>query len=423
MYFKSRTDIDIAGRPEAPMIGPAGSITVDPDFGNRIVRASDETTLMVGGKPSPFVTAGIGGSADVNTWNTDSTLLYLQDNGSQGAIFSFDPKTLAVARIYPSWRVPGVILFSRLDPNVAFLFSGTECLRYDFSDRDLPTPPPPVLVCDFAQILPAASTWKSVGGVESADRVFTCGFSTSGAQGTGVYACVFTIGKGFRMLNTQTGVVSGDYGPLGTITLPDRFTLHNVKASKDGGWMVMTITTVFSGTSKAPFFWNVDTLTVNALGSVARGGHWTAGYDEFLNNDSCPYIEFWRHVRRNLSPPSAIDQPWGLASPFPTPQAMVGLDDHLSFNGPRDSMVVSISACRGKEIAEAWWDEVLGFELNGSGKVYRFCHTFTSGVSGNFYKDNAIGMVDQQNRFVAWCSDWMQTLADGRGDTFIVELK
>lgn len=425
MYFKSRTDLDIVQTPPAPKMGPAGSIVVDPDFGNEIVRASDENSISLGSKPSAFVTAGIGGSADVNTWNTDSTLLYLQDSGSQGAIFSFDPKTLAVERIFPGWRVPGPLVFSRLDPDIAFNFSGTQYLRYDLSQRGDSTPPPPVVMCDFAAVLPGEPTWRSLGGVEAADTVFTAAFSLEGNQGTGFHACAFVMGKGYRVYHTGNGVIEGDFGPCGVIAIPDRFTIHNVKSSKDGESLAIAKTTVLAGDGKGPFFWSIDSLDVSPMSKIAPGGHWTLGYGDFFNQDSNSKagIPYWSHVRRKLT---ALDSPWRLSNP--TPEDMVKLDDHVSYNGPKNSLLVSVSTSAPRNDASApypaaWWNEVLGFDLDGSGRVYRFCHHFSNVEGGNFYSDNAISVGDQMNRFVAFTSNWKSSLLNGRGDTFIVRLR
>jgi hypothetical protein len=426
MYLKSRTDLDIAQLPSPlPVMGPAGSSIVDPDFGNPIMRATDETTILLSGKPSGFITPGLGGSADVNVWNTDSTMLYLQDSGGGGAIFSFDPQTMAVGRLFPSWRPGGPILFSRIDPNICFELRGTQFVRHDLSDRALAVPPEPVPVCDFASGLPAATKWDCMGGVEVNDTVFTAGFSTTGGQNTGVWACSYTVGKGYRFYDTKAGTITGDYGPTGTAIIADRFTVHNCKASKDGAWLV--IATGENTQDHGPFFWKIDTTEVRWVGKIAWGGHWTAGYGEFFNMDSNGNlgIPYYAHCRRRLDYPEGVTR---LANPSPSPpNAMVGCGDHLSINGPNNSMIVATTANTGNKeqgpFPAPWYNEVLGYDLDGSGRVYRFCHNFTNPKNGNFYSSNAIGVVDQLNRFVAFCSNWMDTLANKRGDTFIVRLR
>jgi hypothetical protein len=427
MNLLSRTDLDIAPVGIIPTMGPAGSIVVDPVFGNKIVRMTDENTLQLGGaKPSQFCAAGIGGSADVNVWNTDSTMLYVEDSGGAGGILGFDPTTLAVTRLFPKWR-PNALVFSKVWADVAFVFSGTRWSQYDLSNRTLDEPPPPTVVCDFSAQLPAAATWKTVGGVEDSDTIFSAAFSTDGQQGTGVYVCVFTVGKGYRTWNTQTGAVTGTWGTFGQVTCPDRVFIHNVKSNKaPGQWMCVATTTRPEG-GPPLYFWNHDTLRVENLGDVAWGGHWCGGYGRFFNNDSSPTIPFGAHVQRLFA---SLADATRLANPSPDPATQVGLDDHPSFNGPPSSMMATTTTSMGKSPATgAWWDEVLGFDLSGNGKVYRFCHTFTSGKSqadklpAGFYADNAIGSVDQRNKFIAFTSDWNQSLLNKRADVFVVQVR
>lgn len=417
--FGARTDLNVVQRPATPVMGAAGSIITDPDFGCKIVRATDENTSS-----GRLMVAGVGGSADVCTWNSDSTILFVQDLNGQGATLGFNPSTLAVSRIFPSWS-PSAVIFSKVSPDTAFLFNpnGT-VVQYDLSNRALSTPPVVGTVCDFSTVIPggsAAITWSDTGGVEASDTVFMAAFSTAGGQGTGIYACIYTVGSGFRVLNTQTGAVTG-VGVTGTITLADRFTIHNVKSSKDGGWLVLARTRHTAGTNNAPYMWEIATLNMVSIGTVAWSGHWTAGSLEILNNDSAPSIPLWSHVRRAFSDTA---HPTRIANPSITPGNIGGpLGDHLSYNGPANSVMISASSTFGRAVyGTAWQDEVLGFALDGSGLVYRFCHTFCSGTSGNFYSDNCIFVGDQINQFVAFTSDWMGTLSGARvADVFIVQL-
>lgn len=426
MFLSSRTDLSIAPVGIVPAMGPAGSMVVDPEFANKIVRMTDENTLQIGGAPSQFCAAGIGGSADVNVWNTDSTMLYVEDSGGLGGILGFNPATLAVTRLFPGWR-PGALVFSKVDPNVAFVFSGTTYSQYDLSDRTLATPPAPTVVCDFAAQLPEPSTWKTLGGVEGGDGIFSAAFSVDGLQGTGVYICVYTVGKGYRTWNTQTGAVTGTWGPFGQVTCADRFLVHNIKANKNPGQWICVACTAKPAEGGPVYFWNHDTLKVENIGSVAWGGHWCGGYAKFFNNDSSPTIPYGAHVQRTFT---ALAGATRLANPSPVPETQTGLDDHPSFNGPPSSMLATTTTSMGKSPATGpWWNEVLGFDLSGNGKVYRFCHTYSSGKAeaagapGGFYGDNAIGSVDQRNKFIAFTSDWNQSLLNGRCDVFVVQVR
>jgi hypothetical protein len=82
-----------------------------------------------------------------------------------------------------------------------------------------------------------------------------------------------------------------------------------------------------------------------------------------------------------------------------------------------------------------WYDEILGVAADGSGKVWRFAHSFITGRSQSFATKYGIGSVSQDGRFFLFSSDWMGTLGsqsqaaacsvakDCRGDVFVVELQ
>ena len=422
MTYISRTDLNIVQIPTTiPTMGPVGSIVTDPDFKSRIVRATDAST-----NPSLVknYSAGIGGSADANIWNTDSTMLSVADDGGFSVLLGFTPATLAIKRIFPNSRVVGGCLFSKINPNVMFNMQGTKIVQYDLSNRTLAALPAPVTVCDFASQLTGKIEWADFGGVENQDTVMSATFSISGGQGTGVYACVWTATKGYRTWNTETGQVTGDWGPLGQVApCTDKFQIHNAKLNK--GTAEYLIVASSAGTSTPNYFWRHDSLTVNNIGHVAPGGHWAGGYGHFYNNDSAPNIPFWSHTQRCLCD---LNDATKIATPAPTASLMVGLGDHVSINGPSESLLVSFTSLVLpvgsviKSFPAAWYNEVIGFDLSGTGKVYRFCHTFCKSNTGNFYADNAIGAVDQQNKFAAFTSDWMGTI-NRISDVFIVELK
>ena len=121
--------------------------------------------------------------------------------------------------------------------------------------------------------------------------------------------------------------------------------------------------------------------------------------------------------------------PLGITPPF---------DVHLSWSNvdPNDSFPV-LSATRSitAPFPGPWYNEVIGIAADGSGKVWRFAHTFNTAKSHRFAPQQAIGSVSQDGRFFVFSSDWMGTLGsesgahtctigkDCRGDVFVVELQ
>src|SRR4029077_3342327 len=110
--------------PSVGNLSGANTIVADQDFGNRIVRITDANTNPEATFKNRTFTATASGSADSNLWNTDSTLFIVQDTGTSGYPFTFNPTTLQAARMYVS-KFPatnGLVLpyggdWSRANPN------------------------------------------------------------------------------------------------------------------------------------------------------------------------------------------------------------------------------------------------------------------------------------------------------------------
>lgn len=445
-YSCSRTDQAIVQIPSTiPNLGNlrgANSITTDPNFGNRIVRITDAVTNPSSGfQNRTFVTA-TSGSADENLWNLDSTLFIVQDSGARAYPFSFDPNTLQAARMYVSTypATNGLTMldsgvWSRVSSNILYVPSGTAISKYDFTDRT--NPPSPQLVYDFTSspnCLPAGftNTWQSRGGVSGDDTVMAMAYSNSGAQGTGIYAVVYKAGSGCTMLNTATGQVTGDWGSKGTINLPDRWTIHNVKLSKDGNWLIIVSQGCsISSCLTQPYFWQIGTTNVAACGQSGQcSGHWTEGYSHWVNNNDTPLGN--QDIR-----PFGVTAPTALTFSFPS-GLTPNLDQHPSWNNAdsADSVPFATSMWSPTTPFPApWYNEIIAVATDGSGTTWRFAHSFITTQSQNFSTKFGIGSISQDGKFFILSSDWMGTLGSEsgsstctigtncRGDVFVIELR
>ena len=444
--YCSRTDRVISQLPSTPPnvgnLSGANTIVSDPQFGNQIVRITDANSNPEKiFKNRTYVTAD-SGSADDNLWNIDSTLLIVQDTDGNTLPYTFDPSTLQSARMYLS-NFPatnGIVLteggtWSRVNPNLLYTNSGTKINAYDFTDRTNPPSPQPVY--DFngsANCLPAGfkATWSTKGGVSGDDTVFAMAYSNTGDQGSGIYAVVYKVGSGCSVLNTQTGQVSGDWGSSSKISLPDRWTIHNVKLSKDGNWLVIAPTKCLSDNcSTGPYFWQIGTPYVNSCGDGGScSGHWTEGYSHWVNNDNSP-------MSNQVIRPFLLSGPVkNLTDSFP-PHITVPFDQHQSWNNadPADSVPFLSSTWSSLSPFPApWYNEIIAVAADGSSRTWRFAHTFITARSQRFCTKYAIGSVSQDGRFFIFSSDWMGTLGSEsgastctvgkncRGDVFVVEL-
>ncbi len=450
-YRCSRTDTAVVQIPsQVPAVGNlygANKIVTDPDFSNRIVRITDWNTDPAAQTNNRSYVSATSGSADENLWNTDSTMFVVQALGTTGYPYTFDPATMQAQRMYVSsnashggFTLPGGGMWSRVSAHLLYTVgdSTPTISKYDFSDRtNAPSPQP---VYDFrssANCLPAGFTqsWKTKGGVSAGDAVFGMGYSNTGTQDTGAYAVVYKVGSGCSVLNTQTGQVWGDWGAKGSIDIPDRWTIHNVKISKDGNWLVITAANcLIAACSYSPYFWEVGTTHVTSCGDGLTsgqrcGGHFTEGYSHWVNT-----YDAGLYTTRPFSDPRAIfyltpNRPAGVQDP---------LDEHASWNNadPADSYPFFLSYWSlTTPFPGPWYNEITGLAPDGSGKVWRFAHSFITTKSQIFSTQYAIGSVSQDGRFFILSSDWMGTLGsqsgnpsctvgtDCRGDVFVIELK
>jgi hypothetical protein len=440
--YSSRTDVATVQLPTPiPNVGNlkrANKPLVDPDFGNRILRVTDATTDP--SRANFTNAAGIGGSADQNVWNSDSTMFITENTGGNYYLFSFNPSSMQAGRPYASHfaSTGGMTLptgtFAHKNPQLYYAFKGTRIEEYDFTNRS--RPPTPKLLYDFTaakSCLPSRYQvgWYAIAGSDATDNVFAEALSSNGGQGSGVDVVVYKAGNGCRHLNLANGLVTGEWGNSGTIPISDRFTVHNVKLSKDGNWLIIVSQKCLSSscTGSGVYFWLIGTTTVNACPKFCSG-HWTEGYTHWINNDTDAVQELLRPFSSPGSFTKTISSlPAGLTAPN---------DQHPSWNNADSSdsnAVLTTTYSVLSPFPAAWYNEVLGVGTDGSGKVWRFCHTFATAKSHRFSTEAAIGSGSQDGRFFMFSSDWMGTLGsengsavcrvgtDCRGDVFIVELK
>ena len=450
-YPCSRTDSDVVQIPSVvPNVGDltgANNSVVDPDFGNRIVRITDWHTDPSQTSSNRSYVSASSGSADENLWNLDSTMFILQNMGTTTYPYTFDPTSMRAHRMYASsnpsrkgFTLLGDGMWSRVSTPLLYVVRETAptITSYNFSDPT--TPPTPQVVYDFTSspnCLPTGftPTWQSKGGVSAGDNTFGMGYSNTGAQGSGVYAVAYREGSGCTVLNTQTGQVWGDWGMTGTIDIPDRWSIHNVKISKDGNWLIIAKTNCYiANCSIGPYFWQIGTTNVTSCGDGKNsgqrcGGHWTEGYGQWINN-----YDAGKFTMRPFADPTSIfyvisNPPTGVKDP---------LDEHASWNNADPENTFPFFLAFWSPLSPfpgPWYNEITGVAPDGSGTVWRFAHSFISAKSQIFNSKYGIGTVSQDGRFFLFSSDWMGTLgsqsgartctvgSNCRGDVFVVELQ
>lgn len=422
--------------------GTTGINTVnnDPDFQNPIVRVTD---ISLGhGTVNNFCT-GLGGSGDVpQVWNYDSTILLVCDNGGAYFPIGFDPVNFrSLGPLYglsPRFNSGGGI-FSHFNPNLFYAMTGAQIQTLDYTNRT--TPPTPQLFYDYgANCGVGSTTWQTNGLDDTTDTVFAAAFSTTGVQGTGVIVAAYNSSTGICYhLDTSTGIVTQYPGAtyIGTLTIPDRFTIHNVKM-KGASTLVIGYTTCLSQScSNSPYAWVIGTTQMNSLGSPKGSGHWAAGCGEWLNQ---PGDNYMYDLDRPYTNPSAYNVVW------PVSQSTCGAAPKVACFQPFDSHPAWLGDCTdtGNALMATfvtsdilqypYQNEIISASTNGTNRQVRFAHTYSSSQVSFFYAAQSIGAPSQEGRFYAWtttaggqfgCTDGTFNCAVNarRGDVLVVKLQ
>ncbi len=516
-YSAARTDTSIV-QPVTPtpnvggLVG-ANTCVTPADFGLLVCRITD-ATLDPSHENYTFLTTS-SGSGDINLWNMNSTLLTIQSEGSRAYPLAFNPATMAASRLYPTnsaytaeggfYLAIGGTAWSYSNPNLLYTMTGTLLQSYDFTGYNTGgNPPSATTIYDFSSSTNClgsgyASSWVGFGETSKypADQIFVTGESNAGGQDTGSDVVAYKVGSGCSHLNTLTGAVTGDWGTTGTVGIPDRFYVHNVKVSKDGQWAMVAqatcavnptitsisltsnvvtavlssvtglvvgstidvnsvtpssfnqsdipLTSVNAGTntvqwaqthgnatgsggniddcvSELPYFWQIGTtnLYYSCTPGGNCGGHWTEGMAHFVSGYNSPLGQEDIRLYGNNTIGSPIIPGLPLSGSICTD---VQTDRHENWSNvdPLDTFPFfeSTAAVGGNAQTPgsyncAWVNEITGVSTI-TGTVYRFAHTYATGLSWSFDGQNAIGGVSQDGRFYAFTSDWQGTLGTEGG--------
>jgi hypothetical protein len=431
----------------------AGDTITDPNFNTSIVRLTDWNTEGSGGRNDNFG-VDCGGSAEINFMNASDTKFYVCDAGTGMDLFTFNPATMTASRMYvsnfPSTNGMRIASnsssgeWSFTQTNVLYDIEsgnyqkGTPVIKsYDFSS--LSNPPSPQTLYDFSEdsncVPSSAGTthWVEDVTVSKDDQTFSTAFSLTGAQGSAVWIVVWSRSKGCRWLNTRNGQVGGDWGPTGTINLSDRFYVHNSRLSKNGDVVKIGLQSCISACASGVqlYLWQIGSNTLTACTTMKNClGHSALGYSHLVNSPTTPSQQ--SQLIRPAANINSETELWANGPPSHIPW-----DNHQSWENvdSADSYPYLSSSDTGVPISYAWDNEIDGFSTDGSGTVYRFAHTFSTGRSSFFSSANAIGSVSSDGKFFAWSSDWEGTLGSTTGgstctiatncrsDVFIVALQ
>ncbi len=294
-----------------------------------------------------------------------------------------------------------------------------------------------------------AASWFAIGGVSTDDDIFLKSFSDDGGQGEAgaIFAAVYKrSANAYYLYNTGTGIVSylrckngkgyhcsgGSWAQtiVGMANLPDRFSLHNLKISKNGKWIMLEqeacafqTCTPIPGGGPGIFIWELSATNANVRKiTVLPWGHWTTGFDLMVNQNGNPGENLTGRTFANL------EKPFLLSYYSFVMAKSVGVEAHPSWNyndGSDSTPVCTATVGYDWPYTIPWENEVVCFGTNpnpdcsspGHGAcrnmARRFFHTYnpaTCDPDDNFNSCMGIGALSQDGKYYAFTSNWGDTL-------------
>jgi hypothetical protein len=423
--YCARTDRRIAPyEAKPPAIGPAGSIVRDPAFSSRILRVTD-TKSDPNGMGRSLMTPS---SAEQNTWNADTTKFYILTPGGQYVLYDFDPSSLRVHQhglIKAPWGGEPEFSFTR--PNTLYLVRAKNpaFLEYDVTSGQI------TRLNTLSDCAKLNSSDIAYGvSVSADDRRMSTAVGPQQDRNFMVY--VYDRKQGCRWYDTRTGEIGGEWGPKGTISVPDRYLIHNLRISKSGDfvWIQRGESTV----GKNWLVWEVATTNVAACPSECSGHH-AMGYSHLLgpSGGKHPMDLILRPLNRLPAVTSLVPDLQ------PTPSVRYWYDQHFSWNhvDTADTTPACLSTYSENnpeapdtplDTIAPWENEILCVETDGKdSKVWRFAHTYSTAKG---FWATPRGNVSQDGRFFMFTSNWQGELGEmprnkarRRTDVFVVELR
>ncbi len=386
--------------------------------GVRCLRVTDGSLLPDKGT---MQTASWGGA---KLWSLDESMFLLSTTDGGQRIFSFDEKNFKVEMI--STTVYQKAFFSSHTPKVMYTLDHTKLTKITFSSAFVPSSP--TLVCDFSNILPQGFDvkWNGILYMSEKDSHFSVGFS-EGDQDTAFHVCCFKQGSGYRMLDTHTGEVTGDWGDKGKAVITSKsglqfpFDLHEVVQTPNPEYTLVSPITKYNSNT---LVWKTSGLQFVELG---HDGHSAKGWNHVFALSKDGQLTGYEYANPNGAGVDVLPDSY-----LPVPKLDYG--GHPSFgrmlfsdNGwIWDSGYHNDGLILGQPFASAWESEVLVYDLVLK-KVGRAFHNFNSQTSPWFDTAKAVGVPGPSNQRILIATDFMGTLGldvnnKPRGDVFLIDI-
>lgn len=414
----------------APPLGPANSVFIDPDFGTRILRVSDPSSIP--GKPNIDV---IGAASWQSSFNADSTKFLVGAADGSTYFYQFDHQIFKATMIMDPANPSGPLQlnfgwvngFSYQNPNILYGMSGGlanhSIGQYDFSTNTY------TMVANIDAFLPAQDrNWSGYAATVYNDY-YDANFAVAANGYIVVYnkpsnraALINLVNSTFQAFNSNAFVAMSG-------TLPPASSLHGFQIDKSGRYVAINYSDAIDSNIYVDLqtgSWSNDPYCHRVMGF----GDVAVNCGNQASNDSDGFYV------ANLSNPT---QHTFLAQ-NPNGPKRWNSDAHPSWNNARPNVAAPFVA--DLRIASpsifpmrSWDDELIAVATDGSNMVWRFAHMHA--VQTGFYYTVPFAHVSPDGQYALINSNWEGTLGTAsdtqttyngaptdqkRVDVFLVEL-
>ena len=411
---------------ETPMAVPSRNVVfTDPDFGSKMVRATDSTTNFK--LPGTFLRTEASGEA--NEWAMDTSKFYVVGAGGQALAYAFNPKTMVISSLPNATPGQALLLplrtggtFSFVDPDLLFGTSEPDTLiiqSYRFS-AGITTPIIDTHNCGLQP--PLESSAVSDDDVRSSANDTRFSISEGGTEsGNHMFVVVYDTKLGCRWYNTQTGQIGGQWGLIGTSSVTTPYLIRHAYLSRSGKYVVILVNTF------GWYVWDLSTLTVTPCAINAGlqcNGYKTVGYNSLVNGPAV--TGDMQTAIRPLGDIEDITQLVGQV-PFDWEQEQLFTWNDVNTHDNTPVCASNHNYEGDSTIDEPWAAEIFCIETDGvASTVWRFAHNRALYVEP-YFQTQPLGNVSRDGRFFMFTSTWDGQLGNGAdgtplSDVFIVHL-
>ncbi len=411
-YPCSRTDFEIITPAAPPQLGSdpnyygghsgAGTVVLDPAYGNRILRVTDGNTEAA----DPGMSFGTSWSAEANLISSDESLFFVTTEGNAPCLFYFDP--IAFQATFHGCRNhigAGNLQFGYTpeDASAFYNYSGPYLYRFviDRTTFGISRDPafnqgqgyfdPDGPQCLDGRLAAENQWYVQDTSLSSDDSTFVAMMGPE--QDVDPYVVVWNASKGCRWMNVKKWEVSAGWNTGLSNPIPISWVsgaaptwpggMHNVELDRSGQYAVLAI----NGTSlTSKVFWDVDSNVVNDT-CTQCWSHWACDFA----------VCFWAFgppgkapVMRDLAilPFTDMTSMMGHRDLPVTPStSSPGSDEHAAHQNASTTQktpyLLEVSWDSGEFSVQGLWDdELIAVNWDGSKRTVRFNKTWSSGFAG-----------------------------------------